>query len=162
MSSTIKLRIGPIELECSASEEFLKEELPTLFASMATMYREHFVTSEDGPNEANQPKTDEKPSVDDPMSVASIAARLKVESGPDLIVAACISLSRLGKSTFSRKEITDEMKKASSYYKKTYLNNLTSYLQSLVSSTKLLEQTTGVYALQAKCKSELEARLAQP
>ena len=81
--------------------------------------------------------------------------------GPDLIIAAAARMTFvLEKSAFSRQEIIDEMKTASAYYKKSYLGNLTPYINTLMKDGKLLEPSTGTYSLSATAQADLKARLA--
>ena len=66
----------------------------------------------------------------------------------------------MGKPTFSRQEIIDEIKTASAYYKKTYLSNLSQSINNLMKDGKLLEPSTGTYSLSATAQADLKARLA--
>jgi hypothetical protein len=93
------------------------------------------------------------------MTITSISAKLKVESGSDLLLAACISLTRSGRQSFSRRDLTQEMRQASGYFKETYISNLTKSFQSLVSSGKILEVSKDVFALSATALQDAEARL---
>jgi hypothetical protein len=94
------------------------------------------------------------------MTITSISAKLKVESGSDLLLAACVSLTRSGRQSFSRKDLTQEMRQASGYFKESYVSNLTKSFQTLVGSGKLLEVSKEVYALSANALQEAEVRLA--
>ncbi len=40
--STIRIKLGAIEVECTATEDFLKAELPVLMQSMVDMHRAQF------------------------------------------------------------------------------------------------------------------------
>ncbi len=64
-----------------------------------------------------------------------------------------------GQASFTRKQITSEMKGATGYYKKTYVNNLTAYLEQLVRDQKLVEPTTGTFALGIPTRNQLEKQL---
>ena len=95
------------------------------------------------------------------MSTTTVATKLSVKSGPDLALAAAARLSIvLGKATFSRKEIHDEMKSATGFYKGTYNNNLTSSLVRLTKEQKLNEQSKDIYTLTPTTKKELVSQLA--
>ncbi|AZQ83375.1 hypothetical protein EKO29_04495 [Colwellia sp. Arc7-635] len=166
MESKIKIKMGPIEIEYEGSEGFLKEELPALLSAVSDLYKASGVIE----NPPIQEQTSQvKPVV--PVSVengdtfqgttGSLAAILGVKSGLDLIMAAAGRLTlSLGQSTFTRSQISTEMKSASAYHKKTYMNNLTKYLNQLVKSQKLLETAKDTYALSASEKSNMESRIA--
>jgi hypothetical protein len=82
-----------------------------------------------------------------------MASLPKVRSGKSPSVDA--------KATFSRSDILKEMESASSYYKKAYSNNLTTYLKTLViASKKLNEISENLYSLPAQVGAELEKTLA--
>ena len=162
-TSSVRMKLGPVEFECTASEEFLEDELPALIASMAQLYKEHFA---DGNSQTVErpdigSSTNGTPSSQIELTTNSIAAKLKVKTGTDLALAAAVRLSRMGKTTFTRAELLERMREAPSYFKQTYLNNLTSYINTLMGSQKLLQSATDTYALSEATKTELEARLAQ-
>jgi hypothetical protein len=95
------------------------------------------------------------------MSPGNIAAKLSCSKGPDLVLAATASLTLAkNQEVFTRQQIMDEMKAASSYYKSSYGGNLTTLINSLIKAGKLLERTQGQYALSANSRGELESRLA--
>jgi hypothetical protein len=52
------------------------------------------------------------------------------------------------------------MKRATSYYKTTYNNNLSSYFTTLIKDKKILERSTDSYALSASARKDLEAKVA--
>ena len=95
------------------------------------------------------------------LTTGSIAAKLQVTSGPELIVAAAGRLALIeGKDTYTRQQILDEMKTAAGYYKKTYSNNLSASLQRLVSDRKLVETAANTFALAPVTKADLSSKLA--
>ncbi|MEQ5807713.1 hypothetical protein J3369_09865 [Alteromonas sp. NFXS44] len=167
MESKIKIKMGPIEIEYEGSEGFLKEELPALLSAVSDLYRESGVT-EVQPTQ-RQPSTAEasKPITENNVAnfqgtTGSLAAILGVKSGPDLIMAAAGRLTlAVGQGTFTRSQISNEIRSASAYYKRTYSNNLTKYLNQLVKAQKLMETGKDTYALSASEKSNMESRIAQ-
>lgn len=160
MTTKIKIRIGAIEIEYEGPEAFLKEELPALVTALATLHKTAVKDKLEQEEEHEETKDKKKGNVVQ-LSTNSIAAKLKVTSGSELVMAAAARLALgLGKATFSRKDITKEMKTATSYHKKTYLNNLTKSINGLVTGQKLLEQSQGIYALHAEERKRLEATLA--
>ncbi|HDR9803261.1 hypothetical protein KDX08_17155 [Burkholderia cenocepacia] len=172
-TSKIKIKLGAIEVEYEGSETFLKEELPALLSAVSDLYQRSQVNS--APTEANaetvvngSPKgaTNANGSVtssNTPIvgTTSSVAARLNVKSGPDLILAAAARLT-LGEGlhVMPRQRLIDEMKSAPSYCNKSVLGNLSRYLLNLVKDGKLNESSKDQYALTASCRAELEARLA--
>lgn len=95
------------------------------------------------------------------MTTANVAAKLNAKSGQDLIRAACARLAlSLGRETFGRREILEEMRSATGYFKESYGKNLSNYLKSAVRDDMLREPSGGTYTLAATARHELEARLA--
>jgi hypothetical protein len=160
--SKIKIKLGPIEIEYKGSETFLKEELPQLLSAVSDLYAKSHSSINDSPTnpikDATSPDDLKKPPLE--ATTGSIAAKLNVKSGPELILAAAARLTLvLGTPKFSRQQISDEMKTATAYYKATYLSNLSMSIASLVKGKKLNEPTTGNYALTAASLKELEQRI---
>lgn len=157
-TSKIRIKLGEIEVEYEGSEAFLKEELPQLLAAVSDLHAKAGSTI-DNSAKSNFHGSD-KGTKKIEATTASVAAKLQVKSGPELIMAAMARLTfALGQEVCSRQKITDEMKTAASYYRKTYLNNLSKYLDVLVKDNKLNEPTSGHYALTASARQALEGRL---
>jgi hypothetical protein len=96
------------------------------------------------------------------LSTNSIAAHIGVSSGPDLVMAAVAHLMlSQRKDKCTRKDISDEMKSATTYYKKSMSGNLTASLDTLVKAKRLNQISKDVYALSASEKTSLESQLAQ-
>lgn len=158
MTSKLRIRIGEVEIEYEGSEEFLKQELPQLLTT-AMELRKAADASGSKAGAGGGEKKGASPL--GAATTATIAARLKVKSGPDLLIAAAARLTLIqNKDTFTRQELLAEMQTASSYYKKSYSNNLSSYLSGCVSSGDLTETARHTYALGATKKESLEAQLA--
>lgn len=167
-TSKIRIKLGPIEVEYEGSETFLKEELPQLLAAVSDLYSKSHealgtpasalapasaLTQISEGSRGQQAKFE--------ATTGAIAAKLGVNSGGALIMAAAARLSLVsGQGSFPRQSIIDEMKTASAYYKATYLNNLTTSLNRLVKDGKLNEPSQGKYALTANSLKEMEQRLA--
>ena len=148
MSIKIRIRIGDVEIDYEGAEEFLKQKLPTLLRSVMDFHKASGGGRGGG---AGVP----------PLTTGTIAARLKAKSGPALLLAAAAHLTLVAKKqTFSRQELLTEMKKATSYYRKSYSNNLSKYLSSAVTDGVLQETATNAYALSADTRSKLETQLA--
>ena len=96
------------------------------------------------------------------MTTGSIAARIQAKSGADLTMAAAANLAlSQGKTTFTRKELTTEMRTATSYFKETYVSNFTATLHTLTKEKKLNEPSNNTFALTAAAEQELRTKLAQ-
>jgi hypothetical protein len=157
LSSKLRIRIGDVEIDYEGTEEFLKQELPELLKTAMELHRAAGPPGPSGDSVGNTAKDKQQPLS---LTTGTIAAKLKVSSGGDLLLAAAAHLTLVSKKeTFSRKELLAEMQRASSYYKKSYSGNLTNYLKSAVDGDELLETATDEYALTAKTRAELEAKL---
>ena len=160
MTATAKIRIkvGGVEVECEASESFLKSELPDLLNAVSSLYENSGKPLEDsgspGEADAGGSKTVHG-------AVTTFASKLNVKSGSELIVAACARLTfALNKGTFTRDEIADEMKAATGYFKKSYIGNMTKYLVTLIKSDELVQPSDNKYALSPTKRKALEQLLA--
>ena len=165
MSSSVRIKLGPVEFECTASEEFLKVELPVLITGMAQLYKDNFAEMRTAPAAPAVPGgggaiVAAANQLD--LTTNSIAAKLRVKTGSDLVMAAALRLTRMGKVSFSRAEIVAQMREAAAYFKQTYVDNLSTYIKTLLTAGKLLENAKDTYALSEASRTELEARLAQP
>ena len=94
------------------------------------------------------------------MTTNTIASKLSVKTGNDLVIAACAHLTFVkGADTFTRSNILAEMKLASNYYKATMRKNLSNILKTLINQNKLLETAKDTYALEASLKTQLGSQL---
>jgi len=165
MSSSVRIKLGPVEFECTASEEFLKVELPVLITGMAQLYKENFAGPQMPNNGVAAPGgagTTTPASNQFELTTNSIAAKLKAKTGSDLVLAAALRLTRMGTVPFTREGIIDQMREAPAYFKQSYISKLSAYIKPLLTAGKLLENAKDTYALGEATKTELEARLAQP
>lgn len=162
-TSKIKIKLGAIEIDYEGSETFLKEELPQLLAAVSELYSRSRQTIESDLSKSDPViSTDKSESTQRKIeaTTGSLAAKLSVKSGPELVLAAAARLTFvLGTETFSRQKLTDEMKTATAYYKSTYTKNLSQSLNSLVRDGKLNEPSQGNYALTASSIKDLEQKI---
>ncbi len=94
-------------------------------------------------------------------STDTIATIIGANSGPDLIIASAAHLHFVQcKSTFSRHELTSQMRAAPSHFKTTFVNNLSAYLSGLTRADRLRLSGNDIYALSNKERQSLEAKLA--
>jgi hypothetical protein len=160
MTSKLHIRVGSLEVDFEGTEEFLRDELSGIIATIAGTTKVaapavdvpvDIVTT----SEAGSP-------IRNGLTTGSIAAKLQVTSGPELIVAAAGRLALFeGKDTYTRQQILHEMKTAGGYYKMTYRNNLSASLQRLVGDRKLVETAANTFALAPATKAELSSKLAE-
>ena len=150
--------MGAIEVEYEGSEQFLKEELPELLSAVSKLYKSSALEAN---NAATGSDAGSSKSTEVVGTTGTLAAELGGDTGPDLVMSAAARLTFvLRKEKFTRKEILDEMKSASSYYKTSYAGNLTATLNRLVKDKKLMAPATDTYSLSAGSKKSLGAKLA--
>lgn len=164
-TAKMRIKMGPIEIDYEGTEDFLKQELPAILKAISTLY------NDTGARIAEQQSLAEAQisgasgngagtSSNVGMSVTSIAAKIGVKTGPDLVVAAAARLTRGGMANIPRGKLLEEMKQATGFFKTTYRSNLSSILLGLVKDGKLQETAKDTYALSIATKSDIEARLA--
>lgn len=159
-TSKINIKLGPIEVGYEGSESFLKDELPALLKAVSELYQTSKNSLAAEESQEAQPKDAAPKNGKLQATTGSIAAKLGVKSGPDLILAAAARLTLVqGNETFSRQRLIEEMKTASAYHKASYVKNLSAYLNVLVKDGKLNEPTQGNYALTASTLKDLEPRI---
>jgi hypothetical protein len=154
----IKIKIGSVEIDYEGAPEFLDEKLMGLIEKILELNKSHqTVMPPQKQNSENFQFAPEKLE----LSTNSIATKLNVKTTTDLALAACAYLFFVEqKSTFSRENILDAMKKASTYYKENDRKNLSSSLNSLMKNGVVLERTQGNFAIHANKIKELEVTLA--
>ena len=159
MTSKIKIKLGPVEVEYEGSEDFLKKELPELLSAISKLYRDSGITESERSEDI--PATLGGIGQNVVVTTGTIAAKLKATTASDLALAAAARMIfGGGQESFTRDQLLKEMKTATSYFKKSYTSNLTKTLNSLVKSGKFVEIASNTYALSANTKSELGAQLA--
>lgn len=94
-------------------------------------------------------------------STDTIATLIGAASGPELIIAAAAHLLfSQGKNTFTRRELTAEMRNSPSRFKHTFINNLSAYLAGLAKADRLRMSGPDTYALSNRERQALQAKLA--
>lgn len=123
--SKMRIKLGVIEIDFEGTEDYIRNELPNLFELICT----YAPTPNDVESEYEE--VEELPENPDPgkqiiqMTTNTIAAKLGVKTGSDLVLAACAHLCLVkGADTFERKNILVEMQTASNYYKQIHSKNL--------------------------------------
>lgn len=94
------------------------------------------------------------------LSTNTIAQNIGVKTGSDLALAAITKLNLIkGQSAAARQEILDEMREATTYFKDSYVSNLSAYLDTLVKSRRVNLVAKATYALAAAERKRLEGLL---
>jgi len=163
MTSKIRIKMGPVEVEYEGSEDFLRDELLGFVERVSDIYKGSdfiAITPEVKPPPVEGSKESPKPAkVQGTMK--SIASKLGCDSGPDLVIAASAYLTFVeNQETFARKDILQNMKSATGYFRPSYSNNLTQYLRSAIDADKLVEIRDKTYTLSPQTRKELEEQLA--
>jgi hypothetical protein len=163
MASKLRIKMGPVEVEYEGEENFLKEEFPQLLSAISSLYKQsNFeIDSKSGAaaNDNAPPSGAGKALIK--ATTSTIASKLGVKTGSDLIIAAAANLTLVQqKDSFTRQEISDQMKSATAFHNKNYISNLSSLLTTLVKNGVLNEIANNTYALNAQKRSEIEALIA--
>lgn len=162
MNSKIRIKMGAIEVEYEGSEAFLREELPAFLTAVSDLYAKSGAVAQqslgEGQAAAQTPHGKQTPTLE--MTTASIASKLGVSSGPQLVMAAAAHLRFVkGLEKFPRKQLSEQMRSASSFFKESYVSNLSPLIKTLMKENKLNEPSNGVYALTHAAEQDLKARL---
>lgn len=158
----VRLKFGQSELDYEGPLSFLQNDFSVFMKEMADFCKNHSTTMD-----ADSPISSEETSKQAPnkskefnLSTESIASRIQVKTGPELALAASIRLNLVkGEEEFSRQDILEEMRSAKAYYKKSMGSNLISHITGLVKNQSLNEISSGIYALSAAKRAEMEKLL---
>lgn len=162
-TAKIRLKIGQLEVEYEGQASFLQDGLFNLMEKMVGFYAEHKASIPAAPPPAQTNGAGSTGSTSElGRSTNTIASHLNATTGTEVTVAAIAHLALVKKKgSFTRKEILDEMKGATTYYKANMSGNLTKILDGLVKGKRINQVGKGVYALSAVEKKALETKLAQ-
>ena len=148
--SRIKISLGQLQIEYEGDQEFIEKRLLG-FAESALSLSERLpvvVTATAEPNRTPLPND---------VSTNTIAQMISANTGTDLALAAIARVNIVHKKpTATRQEILDEMKEATTYFKDSYVSNLSAYLNTLVKSKRVNLVSRSTYALAAGERSRLE------
>src|SRR5258706_7335037 len=141
------LKYGDIEIEYDGPEDFLKQELPKFIENVvrlgaggsepATGLKKTQRAAAPGNSQATAAST---------ASVSTIAQKLGVDSGRELIMAAAYSYSNSGSVTFTKKQLRDKIREAKTFFKSSYTNNFDNYVARLVKAGRLNHTSGENYA----------------
>jgi hypothetical protein len=160
MSEKLEITVGPISLACESDGKIASKDMLDLLEKATQLYLDKIANLPSSP-----PGSGGGASPPPPGKVhgttSNIAAKLGCKSGPDLVLASAAFMKFVeGKERLPRKEILENMKNATAYYKNSYRSNLSSTLKSMVTSGKLSEISKNVYSLSADAIKEIEDKFA--
>ena len=143
----IKITAGQVVLEYEGDEDFDEESLINILDNVTRRAATLPAPVQAGPATAITPASvSPTPS----LSTNTIAQILDVKTGSDLAFAAIVHINLVEKEDkASRQKVLDDMRSASTYFRETYVSNLTSYLDTLVKNGRVNMVARNVYALSA-------------
>jgi hypothetical protein len=160
----LRVKLGGAEIEYEGAAEYSTNEIMPMLGKILELVESRAeLQSSPIPLQLDHARvtTPNKNAVDQSYSTNTIATLLGAQSGSDLVIAASAYLGLVqNKEKMTRKEIFDEMKGASSFYRATVGSNLSAYLKGLVKADRLRLISTDVYGLSQKERKELERQLA--
>ena len=155
------LKCGDIEVDYEGTEDFLKQELPLLIKAVAELRGRG---SSDQTGSGNNGNTGGAGAgsggASTLLSVSTIAQKLGVKNGPELIMSAALSYVNGGAETFTKKQLRDRIKDAKTYFKSSYASNFDNYVATLVKKGRLNHTTGDNYAVPANELGLLNGRIA--
>ena len=159
MNGKIRIKFGAMEIEFEGSEQFLKEEFLEMIREVCSLARETGVNPfqfQDAPKEP----TTSSGQLSGELGTNTVAQKLAVKSGPELMIAAAAKLTLIDKKDkFNSKDLVSEMRKATSYFKGTFSKNAVHSINSLVKTGKLNDVGSGNYSLPANSRAEFIVKL---
>lgn len=162
----LRVKLGAAEIEYEGDAQFLKDEVMPTVGRMLELVQERADLQRPAPTmiQANSVETPlplpngSKPS----HSTNTIATLLNASTGGDLAIAAAARLILIdGKETVSRSDLLKEMQGATTFYKQTMSNNLTTTLKALAKDDRLRLVGSNTYSLSHKERQTLEQKLAE-
>jgi len=162
--SKINLKVGQVTVEFEGSEEFIKDGLFNLVKDLSELDSNQqrispeviHLSSDNGENL----EVENTSSIIE-GTINSIAAKLNVSSGPELIIAAACHLHFVkNQPKFNRTDLLEQCKEAPNYFKKSHSGNFSQNINSLVKNNKLIEVSKDVFSIPAQEIEELKNKLS--
>lgn len=145
-NAKIHIKLGPLEVNCEASEEFISVHLFNIMEAISQLE----VQDVGGPAALGEQSgnIDTEHANRTKLSTTDFAVKMGVKSGSDLVMAAAAHLHHtLGQEEFRRGDILSHMKSAKAFYRTSYGSNLSKSLDMLVKSGRLGNPRPDHYAL---------------
>ena len=157
MTSKLRIKFGRVEVDFEGSEDFIKQDLAGFIAKLKELGVSSGAVESDSVEGPKSGKMD----LDQSLSTSMICAKLGCDSGSELVIAALAKLCVVdGSDKVTRKELTTEMRKATTYFKENYVKNLSNSLDTLISGQRVNDLGSSIYSLHATEISSLKAKLA--
>lgn len=167
MPSKLKIKMGHIEFEYEGDAQFDKDAIKDLFTHLESLVgvtpAAAFESGPGGSADSAHPASSGGGDGDDLSNLAAntIAARLSVKTGPDLVIAAAATLQiAQGKESFNRKQLLEAMQSAKTYYKASMGSNLSPAINTLVSGKRINSLNNNEMSLSAAELTTLRAKIA--
>lgn len=156
--SKIQVKVGIVEFSGEGDKQWLAEQLDKILEKIPELLK---IEVNQGTQNNNGNGGGSGTGNISGLSVINIASKLNCKSGPDLIIAAAAYIHFIDKkASFSRDDISQAMKKATGYFKDSYISNLTANLASL-EKANALTQASSTYSLHIDKVNELNAILSK-
>jgi hypothetical protein len=160
MPSKLRIKVGSFEIEYEGDDAFIKDQLPSLLVTLQE-FRTPDEEEQEETSTPNETTSKSNGQHNSQTSTNTVAQKLGAKSGSDLLTAAAVRLGIvLNNPTFTRKDAHTEMKSATSFYKKSFANNLDNYFKTLLDNGTLLLQADSSYSLSQAKRQELEKKIA--
>lgn len=155
----IRVKLGHIEVEYEGDASFLENELLATVGELLELQKKHPMITLPIREAPTPPPKGSANSFD--HTTDTVATLTNANTGPELVIAAVGRLTLVQQQPSStRKQIFEEMRSATSHYKRSYQNNLSGYLSGLTSKGRLRLVGKDTYALSKKEREKLEVVVA--
>lgn len=160
-TAKVRVKFGNLEVEYEGQHDFVQDGLLELISDVVNL-------SSQMPSAPALPDSGEKKSFvasrthgHGALTISTIAAHLTPDGPQELMMCALAKLQIVdGKDKVERKEIRDEIKLATTYYRASMGTNLPRDLDRMVKGKKINELSNGVYSLTAASRQDLEPKIA--
>lgn len=165
MPTRVQVRAGEVELTIESDSALavtdIKELLAQVQETAVALQAPYPVAIAHAPRQAASPSPllleDSVPQ----LHINSVAECVGVKTGADLALAAAAYLQLVkGQPTFTRTELLETMKAATSHYTQSHRSNLTAIIKGLIGS-KFNQTGNEVYALRNNELADLRGKLAE-
>ncbi|MCM2354910.1 MAG: hypothetical protein NDI63_14915 [Pseudobdellovibrio sp.] len=159
MNGKLKVKWGSLEIDFEGSETFLKEEFMQLLNAISAVAKESgtLLTQPDVPSTVQTASSRRIGS----LGMGTVAQKLAVKSGPELIMAAAAKLTFIDqKDKFTAKDLLSEMRQASAYFKESHATNFAKNIAVLVKNAKLNDVGGDAYSIPADRHEEFQSKLS--
>ena len=151
----VELTVGTSSLSFAGAEDLFREAFPDLLEKVLSAPVARGVSispTENGIKGVGDTRPD--------LDIVGVCQALNVDSGPTLVMAACVKLSVIdGKRSFSYNELRHEVNGAHGYVTDSRKKNMKQNLQSLVRKHELNQEKKDTYALSGEQRAEYGRRI---